>query len=72
MFQTAYQFIGDTVAQGGEILFVGTREESQECVREESGEVRHAHMSTNARLGDTGPIFTTTKKSTNRLNDLDG
>src|SRR5450756_988029 len=36
MFQKAYQFVVDTVAQGGEILFVGTKKQSQESVREES------------------------------------
>ena len=30
MFQTAYQFVVDTVAAGGEILFVGTKKQSQE------------------------------------------
>ena len=36
LFQTAYQFIVDTVAGGGEILFVGTKKQAQESVHDES------------------------------------
>jgi small subunit ribosomal protein S2 len=70
MFQTAYQFIVDTVAQGGEILFVGTKKQSQESVREESERCGMPYV--NQRwLGGMLTNFTTIKKSIDRLNELD-
>ena len=70
MFQTAYQFIVDTVAQGGEILFVGTKKQSQESVREESERCGMPYV--NQRwLGGMLTNFATIKKSIDRLNDLD-
>ncbi len=36
MFQTAYEFVRDTVAQGGEILFVATKRQAQDIIREEA------------------------------------
>ena len=32
----AYNFVRDTAAQGGEILFVGTKKQAQESIRDES------------------------------------
>jgi small subunit ribosomal protein S2 len=70
MFQKAYQFVADTVAQGGEILFVGTKKQSQESVREESERCGMPYV--NQRwLGDMLTNFTTIKKSIDRLNELD-
>ena len=70
MFQTAYQFIVDTVAQGGEILFVGTKKQSQESVREESERCGMPYV--NQRwLGGMLTNFATIKKSIDRLNELD-
>ena len=36
MFQTAYNFIVDIVSQGKEVLFVGTKKQSQEAIKEEA------------------------------------
>ncbi|MCE5263182.1 MAG: 30S ribosomal protein S2 [Deltaproteobacteria bacterium] len=70
MFQTAYQFIVDTVAAGGEVLFVGTKKQSQESIREESE--RSGMPYVNQRwLGGMLTNFSTIKKSIDRLNDLD-
>jgi small subunit ribosomal protein S2 len=70
MFQKAYQFVVDTVAQGGEILFVGTKKQSQESVREESERCGMPYV--NQRwLGGMLTNFTTIKKSIDRLNELD-
>ena len=70
MFQTAYQFIVDTVAQGGEILFVGTKKQSQDSIREEAERCGMPYV--NQRwLGGMLTNFTTIKKSIDRLNDLD-
>jgi small subunit ribosomal protein S2 len=70
MFQKAYQFIVDTVAQGGEILFVGTKKQSQESIREESERCGMPYV--NQRwLGGMLTNFATIKKSIDRLNELD-
>ncbi|MDD4997490.1 MAG: 30S ribosomal protein S2 [Syntrophales bacterium] len=70
LFQTAYQFVVDTVAQGGEILFVGTKKQSQESVREESERCGMPYV--NQRwLGGMLTNFVTIKKSIDRLNELD-
>ena len=37
----AYNFVRDTAAQGGEILFVGTKKQAQESIRDEAT-LRHA------------------------------
>ncbi len=70
MFQRAYQFVVDTVAQGGEILFVGTKKQSQESVREEADKCGMPYV--NQRwLGGMLTNFATIKKSIDRLNELD-
>jgi len=70
MFQTAYQFVVDTVAQSGEILFVGTKKQSQDSIREEAE--RCAMPYVNQRwLGGMLTNFATIKKSIDRLNHLD-
>jgi small subunit ribosomal protein S2 len=70
MFQTAYQFIVDTVADSGEILFVGTKKQSQDSIREEADRCGMPYV--NQRwLGGMLTNFTTIKKSIDRLNHLD-
>ena len=70
LFQTAYQFIADTVAQNGEILFVGTKKQSQESIREEADRCGMPYV--NQRwLGGMLTNFATIKKSIDRLNHLD-
>jgi small subunit ribosomal protein S2 len=69
MFQTAYNFIVDSVTQGKEILFVGTKKQSQEAVKEEA--VRCGMPYVNQRwLGGMLTNFITIKKSIDRLNTL--
>ncbi|HNQ17748.1 MAG TPA: 30S ribosomal protein S2 [Smithellaceae bacterium] len=69
MFQTAYNFIVEKVAQGKEILFVGTKKQSQEAIREEA--LRCGMPYVNQRwLGGMLTNFTTIKKSIDRLNAL--
>ena len=70
MFQTAYQFVVDTVADSGEILFVGTKKQSQDSIREEAE--RCGMPFVNQRwLGGMLTNFSTIKKSIDRLNHLD-
>jgi small subunit ribosomal protein S2 len=69
MFQTAYNFIVDSVTQGREILFVGTKKQSQEAIKEEA--VRCGMPYVNQRwLGGMLTNFVTIKKSIDRLNML--
>lgn len=69
MFQTAYNFVVDTVSQGKEVLFVGTKKQSQESIKEEA--VRCGMPYVNQRwLGGMLTNFFTIKKSIDRLNAL--
>jgi small subunit ribosomal protein S2 len=69
MFQAAYNFVVDTVSQGKEILFVGTKKQSQEAIREEA--LRCGMPYVNQRwLGGMLTNFVTIKKSIDRLNSL--
>ena len=69
MFQTAYNFVVDTVSQGKEVLFVGTKKQSQEAIKEEA--VRCGMPYVNQRwLGGMLTNFFTIKKSIDRLNAL--
>ncbi|HOG17734.1 MAG: 30S ribosomal protein S2 [Syntrophaceae bacterium PtaU1.Bin231] len=70
MFQKAYAFVIETVAEGGEILFVGTKKQSQESIREEAERCGMPYV--NQRwLGGMLTNFTTIKRSIDRLNELD-
>ena len=69
-FQSAYHFIVEMVAGGGELLFVGTKKQSQESIREESQRCGMPYV--NQRwLGGMLTNFATIKKSIDRLNALD-
>ena len=69
MFQTAYNFVVDTVSQGKEILFVGTKKQSQEAIKEEASRCGMPYV--NQRwLGGMLTNFVTVKKSIDRLNNL--
>jgi small subunit ribosomal protein S2 len=69
MFQTAYNFVVDTVSQGKEVLFIGTKKQSQEAIKEEA--VRSGMPYVNQRwLGGMLTNFITIKKSIDRLNTL--
>jgi small subunit ribosomal protein S2 len=70
MFHKAYDFVVNTVANGETILFVGTKKQSQEAIREEAGRCGMPYV--NQRwLGGMLTNFTTIKKSIDRLNMLD-
>jgi small subunit ribosomal protein S2 len=69
MFKTAYDFIRDTVAGGGNLLFVGTKKQARESIYEEANrcEMYYVH---NRWLGGMLTNFQTIKKSIDRLNYL--
>ena len=70
LFERAYSFIRETVARGGSILFVGTKKQAQESVREEA--LRCGMHYVNHRwLGGTLTNFHTIKKSIERLKKLE-
>jgi len=70
MFKGAYSFVVNTVADGGEILFVGTKKQAQESIREESERCGMPYV--NYRwLGGMLTNFSTIKKRIDRLNELD-
>ena len=69
MFRTAYDFLIDTVADGKEVLFVGTKKQARESIYEEANrsEMFYVH---NRWLGGMLTNFQTIKKSIDRLNYL--
>jgi small subunit ribosomal protein S2 len=70
LFQAAYNFIINTVTEGGEILFVGTKKQAQESIREEASNCGMPYVS-QRWLGGMLTNFGTIKKSIDRLNYLD-
>jgi len=70
LFQNAYNTVAEMVANGGELLFVGTKKQSQESIREEAQRCSMPYV--NQRwLGGMLTNYSTLKKSIDRLNMLD-
>jgi len=69
-FREAYLFTRNLAAEGGSVLFVGTKKQAQETIAEESA--RCGMFFVNQRwLGGTLTNFTTIRKSINHLKRLD-
>jgi small subunit ribosomal protein S2 len=69
-FREAYAFVRDQAANGGAVLFVGTKKQAQESVFEEAS--RCGMFYVNQRwLGGTLTNFTTIRKSISRLKKLE-
>ncbi len=69
-FEEAYMFARDISTQGGTILFVGTKKQAADAIREEAE--RCGMYFVNVRwLGGMMTNFKTIKKSINRLNSLE-
>jgi small subunit ribosomal protein S2 len=69
LFKRAYQFVQDSAATGGGILFVGTKKQAQDAVQEEA--FRCGQYYVNQRwLGGMLTNFSTIKQSIERLNNL--
>ncbi len=67
--EEAYAFVRDIAAEGGEILFVGTKKQAQESIKEEAERVGMHYV--NARwLGGMMTNFKTIKKRIERLYQL--
>ena len=70
MVDVAYAEVCKTIANGGEILFVGTKKQAQECLREEAERCGMYYV--NQRwLGGMLTNFTTIKKRIVRLKQLE-
>jgi len=70
LFKTAYQFIQDTVADGDKVLFVGTKKQAQDAIKEES--LRSDQYFVNNRwLGGMLTNFSTIKMSIDRLKKIE-
>jgi len=67
-FRAAYEFVQNTTAHGGRILFVGTKKQAQEIVRSEA--IRAQQFYVNQRwLGGTLTNFSTIKRGIDRLKE---
>ena len=67
--EEAYNFVREITEQGGEILFVGTKKQAQESIKEEAERVGMYYV--NARwLGGMLTNFTTIKKRIQRMDQL--
>ena len=70
LFNRAFNFIVNTVASGGSILFVGTKKQAQEVMQQEAVRGGQFHV-TNRWLGGTLTNFRTVKGSIDRLKSLE-
>ncbi|MCD6581377.1 MAG: 30S ribosomal protein S2 [Desulfuromusa sp.] len=69
-FRTAYQFIQDTVANGDKVLFVGTKKQAQDAIKEESLGADQYFVN-NRWLGGMLTNFQTIKASIDRLKKIE-
>src|SRR5687768_2790656 len=66
----AYEFVKETVAHGGSILFVGTKKQAQEAIADEAGRVNMPYV--NQRwLGGMLTNFQTVHKRLQRMKELE-
>jgi len=67
--EEAYYFIRDLVMEGGTILFVGTKKQAQDAIREEAERCGQFYVN-NRWLGGMLTNFKTIRKGIDRLNEL--
>lgn len=70
LFNEAMNFIGKVAAEGGKILFVGTKRAAKEAVREQAERCGMPFVS-QRWLGGTLTNYKTIKRSIQRMNDLE-
>jgi small subunit ribosomal protein S2 len=66
LFEESYNFVAELAAQGGQLLFVGTKKQAQDAVREEAERCGMYYVNTRW-LGGTLTNFQTIKQSIDRL-----
>jgi len=71
LFHTAYQFMLDTAAAGESVLFVGTKQQARETIREEAERCGMFYVD-HRWLGGMLTNFKTIKLRIDRLKELDG
>jgi len=70
LFDEAYRFVVDSVANGAKVLFVGTKKQAQDSIKEESKRCEMFYV--NKRwLGGALTNFKTIKKNVQKLKDLE-
>src|SRR5512137_579764 len=70
LFEEASTFVRDLVTSGGTVLFVGTKRQAQDVVREEATRSGMFYV-VNRWLGGTLTNFVTVRKSVERYKDLE-
>ncbi len=70
MLEDAYQFVRNLVADGGKILFVGTKKQAQDSIRDEAERCGMYYIN-HRWLGGTLTNFATIKKRIERLHQLE-
>lgn len=70
MLEEAYQFVRSLVADGGKILFVGTKKQAQDSIRDEAERCGMYYIN-HRWLGGTLTNFATIKKRMERLHQLE-
>src|SRR3989441_253547 len=68
--ETACNFLADTCRKGGQVLFVGTKKQAQEAVKE-AAKACGQHYVTERWLGGTMTNFNTVKRSIARLKQIE-
>jgi small subunit ribosomal protein S2 len=68
--RNALRFVSDAVAKGGSVLFVGTKKQAQDAVREEASRSTQFFV-TNRWLGGTLTNFKTVKQGIDRLKTIE-
>ncbi len=70
LFRDAYQYVRDLIADGGVLLFVGTKKQAQDAIREEAERCGQLYVN-NRWLGGMLTNFQTIKASIDRLKKLE-
>jgi small subunit ribosomal protein S2 len=70
LFSRAFNFLSDVVARGGHVMFVGTKRQAQDIVREEAQRAAQYYV-VNRWLGGTLTNFRTIKGGLERLRTLE-
>ena len=69
-FEIAYEFVKDTVAEGGKVLFVGTKRQAQDTIREEATRCGMYYVD-HRWLGGTLTNFRTIRQSVEKLKRIE-
>ncbi len=70
LIEEAYRFVRDTVAAGGDVLFVGTKKQAQDAIREEATRAQEPFV--NQRwLGGMLTNFQTIRRRVERLREIE-